>query len=114
MRLRLSSTALCLVSALLTFDTSLAAQVTGQPPTGAREFQQKCGVCHIDGRIGPPLSKLNIEDREADLRTRVLEGGVRMPAFKYMLSSEDVDLIFGYLKTLDAPPTLIGSAGGTP
>jgi len=112
MRLLTGFALLCAAVTICAFDAR--AEAPSPPPPGARAYQDNCGVCHIGGRIGPPLSRWNIDGREADLRTKVLEGGVKMPAFKYMLDGKDVDLIFSYLKTLDKPPALVGTGGGTP
>jgi mono/diheme cytochrome c family protein len=79
------------------------------PPPGAQEYQHYCLACHsAPGRVGPELSKVFVENREAVIRDKIINGGGTMPGFKYNLSNQQVDLIMTYLKGLDKPPKVIG------
>lgn len=79
---------------------------------GEMLFEQRCFICHdnagglnyaggIRGRYGPQLSKGNITS-EAYVRKQIMEGGKRMPGFKYILQPSQVSSIIAYLKTIDS------------
>jgi hypothetical protein len=48
-------------------------------------------------------------NREDVVRKVIMDGGVHMPGFKYLLNEKDVDAILAFLKTLDVPPKVISS-----
>ncbi len=85
------------------------SSTTGVVP-GTREFQRYCSACHMTGgRAGPELTKDFLSGREIEVRKKIVEGGGQMPAFKYLLSSQQTDVILSYLKGLDKPPSLIST-----
>lgn len=74
------------------------------PPTGRSLFTATCGGCHTladagtAGRIGP-----NLDDKspgEDKVRRQVLSGGGGMPAFRGILTTEQVDLIARYVASV--------------
>jgi cytochrome c len=83
----------------------------GDAEKGKAVFEQ-CGVCHNpdsdEKKMGPGLKGLFKKDKmsngkkptEANVRTRVDEGGSGMPAYKDMLSDSEKDDLIAYLKTL--------------
>jgi len=93
------------------------AKLTEQQARGAAVFFQRCSLCHLAktsgaggskyccvSSLGPDLSgdfKDITPDREKALREIILNGGpTYMPSWKYGLTSEEVDDIVAYLKTL--------------
>ena len=83
----------------------------GDAAKGKAVFEQ-CGVCHNpesdEKKMGPGLKGLFKKDKmsngkkptEANVRTRIDEGGSGMPAYKDMLSDSEKDDLIAYLKTL--------------
>jgi|SRR5215472_8842828 len=83
----------------------------GDAAKGKEVFEQ-CGVCHNadsdEKKMGPGLKGLFQKDKmtngkkptEANIRSRVDEGGNGMPAYKDMLSDQEKDDLIAYLKTL--------------
>jgi len=83
----------------------------GDAAKGKDVFEQ-CGVCHNaeseEKKMGPGLKGLFKRDKmvngkkptEANIRSRVDEGGSGMPAYKDMLSDTEKDDLIAYLKTL--------------
>jgi cytochrome c2 len=83
----------------------------GDAAKGKEVFEQ-CGVCHNadseEKKMGPGLKGLFQKEKltngkkptEANIRTRVDEGGGGMPAYKDMLSDQEKDDLIAYLKTL--------------
>jgi cytochrome c len=83
----------------------------GDAAKGKEVFEQ-CAVCHNadseDKKMGPGLKGLFKRDKmtngkkptEANIRSRVDEGGQGMPAYKDMLSDQEKDDLIAYLKTL--------------
>lgn len=65
-------------------------------------------------KFAPPLTKHLVNGREEHVRKLILEGGVRMPAFKYMLGEQEADAIIAYLKTLDVPAPAVGNHRADP
>ena len=73
---------------------------------------QQCAVCHYadsdEKKIGPGLkglfTKAKLTDgkklTEANVRSRVEEGGNGMPAYKDMLTDVEKNDLIAYLKTL--------------
>lgn len=93
-------------------------KLTEQQTRGAGIFIQHCALCHLDKTfgaggskyccvrsLGPKLSGLFKDigpDQEKALRDFILNGGTTyMPAFKYGLTSKEIDDIIAYLKTLN-------------
>ena len=83
----------------------------GDAAKGKDVFEQ-CAVCHNadsdEKKMGPGLKGLFKHDKmvngkkptEANVRTKIDEGGNGMPAFKEMLSDKEKDDLIAYLKTL--------------
>src|SRR5450432_586650 len=90
---------------------AMAADEKGDAAKGKEVFEQ-CGVCHNadsdEKKMGPGLKGLFKKDKmingkkptEANIRSRVDEGGSGMPAYKEMLSDTEKDDLLAYLKTL--------------
>ncbi|MGD0360876.1 MAG: c-type cytochrome [Bryobacteraceae bacterium] len=89
---------------------ALAAK-KGDPAKGKEVFQQ-CTPCHnadsTDKKMGPGLKGLFTKDKlnngkkptEENVRAQIEEGGNGMPAYKEMLSDDDMVNLLAYLKTL--------------
>jgi mono/diheme cytochrome c family protein len=101
-----------------------ATQVFAQSPSqkeGRRIFQQKCAVCHVPAwvgatALGPPLSNELVKGNPANesaARDAITNGLYdeqdKMPGFKYTLTSEQIQNVIDYLKTLDQPPQTVSS-----
>ena len=83
----------------------------GDPAKGKEVFQQ-CAICHNadsdEKKMGPGLKGLFKKEKltdgkkptDANLRTRIDEGGNGMPAYKELLSDQEKDDLLAYLKTL--------------
>lgn len=88
-----------------------------QSPSASRElsdvelkgkgmFQQRCSVCHLpvvlddDRTWGPKLSAQTVTGKEPVIREFIRQGTPRMPGFQYGLTSEEIDSIIAYLKTV--------------
>ena len=90
---------------------------------GRRIFQQKCAVCHVPtwpgaATLGPGLSNQTIQGNESAVRDTITNGlydqsvlgpGFTMPGWKYTLSSEQINHVIDYLKTLAQPPQTVAS-----
>jgi cytochrome c2 len=73
---------------------------------------EPCAICHNadsdEKKVGPGLKGLFKKDKlsdgkkptEANIRTRLDQGGNGMPAYKDLLSDQDKDNLIAYLKTL--------------
>ena len=99
-------------------DTHFLLSLSESERQGAFLFKQRCNTCHYstmsttrgaragllsETSYGPPLSKRNVEGegRERAARLKISEGSATMPAFKYALRPEEIDLIISYLKKVD-------------
>lgn len=106
---RLRAFAVCLTLAV--GSKAVLAAGKGDAAKGKEVFEQ-CGVCHNadseEKKMGPGLKGLFQKEKltngkkptEANIRTRVDEGGGGMPAYKDMLSDQEKDDLIAYLKTL--------------
>ena len=92
--------------------------LTDSQREGRRIFQQKCAVCHVPAwpgatAIGPALSNQVIVGNETAIRDAITNGlydeAVTMPGWKYTLSSEQIENVIDYLKTLAQPPQTVAS-----
>lgn len=101
----------CLLFALVVvFGASGFAQstkaLTDVELKGKGMFQQRCSVCHLplvvdnDGTYGPKLSAETVTGKEPVIREFIRRGTSRMPGFQYGLTSEEIDSIIAYLKTV--------------
>ncbi len=81
-------------------------------PVKGKEVFQPCAVCHnadsTEKKMAPGLKGLFKKDKlndgkkptEANIRTRIDDGGNGMPSYKDLLSDEEKDDLVAYLKTL--------------
>jgi mono/diheme cytochrome c family protein len=89
--------------------------LTNSQKDGRRVFQQKCAVCHVppspvSDSYAPQLSKGMVQGNEDFIRMMILDGREdRMPGFKYILTTKQVESIIDYLKTLSNPPHTVGA-----
>ena len=107
---RLTLVTCCLALALASAP-AFAGDKKGDPEKGKELFQQ-CSVCHnadsTEKKMGPGLKGLFSREKmadgkkptEANVRTKVDEGGKGMPAYKDMLTDEEKDNLVAYLKTI--------------
>lgn len=77
---------------------------------GRQVFAQSCGVCHLQASMGaktygPALNKASGNGNDDIMRTFIMEGTPRMPAFKHYLKPADVDAIIDYVRTVPAQTT---------
>jgi cytochrome c len=103
--------AICAVLATGSSAALAADKKAGDAAKGKEVFEQ-CGVCHNadsnEKKMGPGLKGLFKAEKmtngkkptEANVRTKVEEGGNGMPAYKEMLSDEEKNDLIAYLKTL--------------
>lgn len=90
---------------------AFAADDKGDPAKGKEVFEQ-CSVCHnsdsTEKKMGPGLKGLFQKDKmangkaptEANVRTKINEGGNGMPAYNEMLNDTEKTDLIAYLKTL--------------
>jgi len=90
-------------------DTQLLLSMTSGQRQGAYLFKQHCNACHgpqmaSAASFGPRLSKVNVgaAGMEDAVRTQIMQGSNRMPAFRYALQPSQVSMIIEYLKTVPA------------
>lgn len=89
--------------------------LTDQQRLGRQVLSQSCGVCHLPPArnaptYGPMLHKGSTSGDDALMRTIIMEGTPRMPAFKYFLQPNQMDAIVAYVRTVPPPPA--PAAGG--
>jgi virginiamycin B lyase len=109
------------------------SQLSNAELNGRREFARYCALCHdpvtapTPTVYGPPLTGELLRSLGDDFtRKQILEGTPRMPGFKYLLRTTDVDNILAFLRAYSgqsAAPAMdsrvaqqstprIGGAGG--
>lgn len=121
-----------LVSIVVTLGSSLAAQrrpastnvgpLTPDEKAGRRILQTRCAMCHVaedpgteieraatSGPFGPLLSNARVLVDEAGVRDKILNGGPRMPGYKYALRAEEVTQVIAFMKTLQRPLTKLAA-----
>ena len=74
------------------------AGLTDQQRLGRQILAQSCAVCHLPSgpgakTYGPSLNKTSTQGDDDAMRETILEGGARMPAFKYFLKPVQIDAI---------------------
>ena len=77
---------------------------------GRQLLAQSCGVCHLTPSMnqktyGPPLNKASGNGNNDILRTFIMEGTPRMPAFKHYLKAPEIDAIIDYVRTVPVAET---------
>ena len=91
-------------------DTPFLLSLSETEMLGRFRFRQRCALCHaaqtnlVTTTWGPILTQKHVMGREAQVRTRILEGTLRMPAFKYALDAPTIDAIIAYLKRVERLP----------
>jgi mono/diheme cytochrome c family protein len=105
---------------------TLSAQQAQSPPlndaekAGRKIFQTRCAMCHVGqepavemssptaerrpATMGPLLSRTNTTN-EAALKQKIKDGSVKMPAYKYTLTDQQIDQVVAFMKTIDKPMT---------
>lgn len=101
-------------SKVLAVTVMLLLSWAGEPPGGEKIFATLCGACHHahsrEVKVGPGLKGFSRHKnarrrgkpaggRDA-LRARVEQGGGGMPAFREMLTPEELDELLAYLRSL--------------
>jgi mono/diheme cytochrome c family protein len=106
--------------------TLYAQQAQSSPQLGDAEkagrkiFQTRCAMCHVGqepavemsspnaerrpATMGPLLSRANTTN-EAALKQKIKDGSVKMPAYKYALTDQQIDQVVAFMKTIDKPMT---------
>ena len=82
--------------------------LTDQQRLGRQTLAQSCTVCHLPSgpgakTYGPSLNKTSTQGDDDAMRETILEGGARMPAFKYFLKPVQIDAIIAYIRTIPVP-----------
>lgn len=72
--------------------------------TAREEYLDSCGGCHgpeREGGIGPALVPANLSENDAFYLDTIRNGrpGTPMPAWKYMLTEEEIRLLLGFLRS---------------
>ena len=72
---------------------------------------QSCGICHLQPArnsvtYGPLLNQASAGGNDEAMRTFIVNGTERMPAFRHYLKPAEIDAIIAYLKTVPAPVAL--------
>jgi mono/diheme cytochrome c family protein len=88
-----------------------------QQKHGRQILTQNCNVCHLpqnpgSATYGPRLSKSSTNGDDGLMKDVILNGLVRMPAWKYTLKDQDVSDIIAYVRTLPEPPAPTNKGGG--
>jgi len=94
-----------------------AQSLTPSQAHGRMILTQNCNICHLPQNpgsptYGPRLSKTTTNGDDNLMREVILNGLVRMPAWKYTLSNTDVTDIIAYVRTLPEPPAPTAKGGG--
>jgi len=96
------SSIVCLVCCPLLAPHSGWAQDRAQIEAGAAVYKEKCAPCHGE-RLVNPGSSFDLRKLRADGRPRfdksVTEGKGQMPAWGGMLSDEDMDQLWAYIRS---------------
>ena len=79
--------------------------LTDKQAHGRQVFAQSCGVCHLQASMGaktygPTLNKASGNGNDDIVRTFIMEGTPRMPAFKHYLKPAEVNAIIDYVRTV--------------
>ena len=84
--------------------------LTEKQQHGRQVFAQSSGVCHLQASMGaktygPMLNRASGNGNDDIVRTFIMEGTPRMPAFKHYLKQADVDAIIEYVRTVPTQTT---------
>src|SRR2546426_6855913 len=101
---------LCLlvVRAQYVFARQAGDGLNDQQRLGRQILTQSCGVCHLPPArnaktYGPLLNKAAGGGDDAVVRKYILDGTLRMPAFKYFLQPAEIDAIITFVRTVPVP-----------
>src|ERR1700730_1743454 len=100
-----------LVALSCTLLAVLASPAAAEDSTGANVYKAKCLTCHAkDGSgntpVGKSLQSADLRSPEvqkksdAELTTSISEGKGNMPAFKTLISEDEMHLVLSYVRTL--------------
>ncbi len=101
-----------LIAAAMPMSNLLGQAKKGDAGKGKTAFEDNCAVCHNadsdEKKMGPGLKGLFKKDKmvdgkkvtEANIRTRVDDGGNGMPPYKDVLDDQQKEDLIAYLKTL--------------
>ena len=95
---------------LTSYDYDMIKVVQGPKLTqaelqGRHLYYLRCAACHTTAPngYGPRLDQARVKALGEDaIRTKVANGSRRMPGFKYMFDTPQVNLIIAYLKSIPA------------
>jgi mono/diheme cytochrome c family protein len=107
--MRHSAALLVFVVAAWPLAASAQQNLSPQQIHGRQILTQNCNICHLPqnpGSVtyGPRLSKTTTNGDDNLMREVILNGLVKMPAWKYALKDSDVSDIIAYVRTLPEPP----------
>ena len=110
---RLAMLALAAAPAVWAQNNQSEGNLTERQARGRQLLAQSCGVCHLQASMGaktygPMLNKASGNGNDDIVRTFIMEGTPRMPAFKHYLKAADVDAIIDYVRTVPAATTAAG------
>ena len=92
----------CFVCCVLLLPSHAWAQDRAQIEAGAAVYKDKCAPCHGE-RLVNPGSSFDLRKLRADERPRfdksVTEGKGQMPAWGGMLSDEEMDQLWAYIRS---------------
>jgi mono/diheme cytochrome c family protein len=83
--------------------------LTPQQREGRRIITQNCNICHLpqnpgSATYGPRLNRTSANGDDNLMREVIMNGLVKMPGWKYTLTSAEIDSVIAYVKTLPEPP----------
>jgi mono/diheme cytochrome c family protein len=89
------------IGAVLSFPVRASAQDKAKIEAGENVYNTNCAICHGDqlkssGQF-PNLRRLTVNDREK-FDTTVRNGRNQMPPWKGVLSDEEIDQIWAYIR----------------
>lgn len=73
---------------------------------GKKLFVQRCSLCHdllgqpATTTVAPWIDQETVKRSEQAVRTKIMNGSRRMPAWKYTFDAQQIDSIVAYLKTV--------------
>jgi len=87
----------------LALSFAASAQDTAKAKAGERIYRNYCATCHGDDMVNNSTSTFDLRRLRTDERPRfensVTNGKNQMPPWKGVISPDDMDLIWNYLRT---------------
>ena len=87
----------------LALSFAASAQDPAKAKAGERIYRNYCATCHGDDMVNTSTSTFDLRRLRADERPRfensVTNGKNQMPPWKGVISPDDMDLIWNYLRT---------------